>query len=86
MTGDRKGLELIMTLVLRSIRIPVICACLSMLANTAGHAADERCGQLVQLNAKYRGVVLTPEQKDMKGQMIAWYKENCGRRSRVADR
>ena len=41
---------------------------------------------MVQLNAKYRGVALTPEQKDMKVQMVAWYKENCGRRSRSAER
>jgi hypothetical protein len=42
--------------------------------------ADERCGQLVRLNKQYRGVALTDEQKQLKVQLVAWYKENCGRR------
>jgi hypothetical protein len=42
--------------------------------------ADERCGQLVRLNKQYRGVALTSEQKQLKVQLVAWYKENCGRR------
>jgi hypothetical protein len=48
--------------------------------------ADERCGQLVQLNRQYRGVALTDEQKRIKVQLVAWYKENCGRRLRSARR
>jgi hypothetical protein len=48
--------------------------------------ADERCGQLVQLNRQYRGVALTDEQKRLKVQLVAWYKENCGRRLRSARR
>jgi hypothetical protein len=42
--------------------------------------ADERCGQLVRLNKQYRGVALTDEQKQLKVQLVAWYKENCGRK------
>jgi hypothetical protein len=48
--------------------------------------ADERCGQLVRLNRQYRGVALTDEQKRIKVQLVAWYKENCGRRLRSARR
>jgi hypothetical protein len=48
--------------------------------------ADERCGQLVRLNKQYRGVALTDEQKQLKVQLVAWYKENCGRRLRLARR
>lgn len=55
------------------------------LASTAGFA-DERCAQLVALNKQYRGVALTDEQKGLKVQLVAWYKENCGRRNRIANR
>jgi hypothetical protein len=48
--------------------------------------ADERCGQLVRLNKQYRGVALTDEQKQLKVQLVAWYKENCGRGLRSARR
>jgi hypothetical protein len=48
------------------------------LASTAAFA-DERCGQLVALNKQYAGVALTGEQKDIKVQLVAWYKANCGR-------
>jgi hypothetical protein len=48
------------------------------LASTAAFA-DERCGQLVALNKQYAGVALTSEQKDIKVQLVAWYKTNCGR-------
>jgi hypothetical protein len=48
------------------------------LASTAAFA-DERCGQLVALNKQYAGVALTREQKDIKVQLVAWYKANCAR-------
>jgi len=44
--------------------------------------ADERCAQLVALSKQYAGVRLTDEQKAIKVKMVAWYKENCGRRIR----
>jgi len=46
---------------------------------SAASFADERCGQLLALNKQYAGVVLTREQKDIKVQLVAWYKANCGR-------
>ena len=46
-------------------------------AATAGFA-DERCGQLVALNKQYAGVKLTDDQKQIKVQLVAWYKANCG--------
>ena len=79
-------MELSMTSFLRSIRIPLMSAILSFCAVTAASAASEQCAQLVQLNAKYRGVTLTAEQKSIKVQMVAWYKENCGHRNRTANR
>jgi uncharacterized protein YeaC (DUF1315 family) len=65
----------------------VLCAGLLLsLVSTAGFAADERCAQLVALNKQYRGVALTDEQKDLKVQLVAWYRENCGRGHRIANR
>jgi hypothetical protein len=65
-----------------SLRLTTYTLCAGLLlsfASTAGHAADERCGQLVALNKQYRGVALTDEQQALKVQLVAWYKENCGR-------
>jgi hypothetical protein len=45
--------------------------------------ADERCRQLEQLNRQYAGVQLTSTQKHLKRQMVAWYKQNCGRTRRA---
>jgi len=56
---------------------PALCGLLLSLASTAGFA-DERCGQLVALNKQYAGVKLTDEQKQIKVQLVAWYKANCG--------
>jgi len=65
---------------------PVFCAGLLLsLASTHGFA-DERCAQLVSLNKQYRGVALTDEQKQLKVQLVAWYKENCGSGRRSASR
>jgi hypothetical protein len=56
----------------------VLCAGLFLsLAATSGFA-DERCGQLVALNKQYAGVKLSDEQKQIKVQLVAWYKANCG--------
>jgi hypothetical protein len=66
---------------------PVLCAGLLLsFASTAGFAADERCAQLVALNKQYRGVALTDEQQSLKVQLVSWYKENCGRGHRIANR
>jgi hypothetical protein len=66
---------------------PALCAgLLFSFAATAAFAADERCDQLVALDKQYRGVALTSEQKQMKVQMVAWYKENCGPRVRSVRR
>lgn len=55
------------------------------LASTAAFA-DERCAQLVALNKQYAGVALTSEQKNIKVQLVAWYKANCGRNVRSVRR
>jgi hypothetical protein len=44
--------------------------------------ADERCAQLVALSKEYAGVRLTDEQKAIKVKLVAWYKQNCGKRIR----
>lgn len=46
---------------------------------SASAFADEHCAQLVALNRQYAGVALTREQKEIKVQLVAWYKANCGR-------
>jgi hypothetical protein len=68
-----------MTFLLRVTAYTLCAGLLLSFASTAGQAADERCGRLVALNKQYRGVALTDEQKTMKVQLVAWYKENCGR-------
>src|SRR6186997_1690909 len=63
---------------LRRFAAPALCAGLFLsVASTTGFA-DERCGQLVALNKQYAGVKLTDEQKQIKVQLVTWYKANCG--------
>jgi hypothetical protein len=67
-----------MSFAVRRFAAPALCAGLFLsVASTAGFA-DERCGQLVALNKQYAGVKLTTEQQQIKVQLVAWYKENCG--------
>jgi len=55
-------------------------------AMTQAHAQDDRCRQLVALNKQYRGVTLTADQKQLKVQMVAWYKENCAQNHKFRSR
>ncbi len=65
----------------------ILCAGFFLSFAPTARAADERCGQLVALNKQYRGVALTDEQKNLKVQLVAWYRENCGGRGhRIANR
>jgi hypothetical protein len=62
----------------------LLCAGLFLtIAPTTG-LADERCRQLEALNQQYAGVQLTSTQKQLKSQLVAWYKQNC-RLSRSAE-
>ena len=73
-----------MSFVVRRFAAPALCAGLVLsLAATTGFA-DERCGQLVALNKQYAGVQLTSEQKQIKVQLVAWYKANCAGAGRRA--
>jgi hypothetical protein len=58
----------------------LVCAGLLLSFTSVGALADERCRQLEALNRQYAGVTLTSYQKDMKRQLVAWYKTNCGAR------
>ena len=60
------------------VAAPALCAALVLSVASTASFADERCGQLVALNKQYAGVKLTDEQKQLKVQLVAWYKENCG--------
>ena len=62
---------------LRSACVLSIGVLLSLASSAA--SADERCAQLVALNKQYAGVALTREQKEIKVQLVAWYRANCGR-------
>ena len=62
---------------IRRFAAPALCGVFLSLASTAGFA-DERCGQLVALDKQYAGVKLTDEQKQIKIQLVTWYKANCG--------
>jgi hypothetical protein len=64
---------------LRRSAAAALCAGLFLSLASASASADERCGQLVALNKQYAGVKLTDDQKQIKVQLVAWYKENCGR-------
>ena len=55
----------------------VTCAGLFLSVATTAALADARCAQLVALNKQYAGVRLTSEQKQIKVQLVAWYKANC---------
>ena len=56
--------------------------CVALFLTFAPNAAraDERCQQLEALNNQYAGVALTSAQKQLKRQLVAWYKQNCGSR------
>ena len=47
-------------------------------------SADERCAQLEALHTKYAAVQLTPDQKELKAKLVAWYMVHC-RGHQVAD-
>ena len=65
---------------------PLLCAGLFLAIATTGAPAQEgQCAQLVALEMQYRGVALTPAQKAVKAQLLSWYRENCGRRNRIAN-
>jgi hypothetical protein len=67
-------------MVLSSIALvrPALCAGLLLCAAaTTASASDERCQQLVALNNQYKGVTLTTSQKQIKVQLVSWYKANC---------
>jgi uncharacterized protein YeaC (DUF1315 family) len=67
-----------MVLTLTALVRPALCAGLLLAAAaTSASAADERCQQLVALNKQYKGVALTSDQKELKVQLVAWYKSNC---------
>jgi len=57
----------------------MLCAGLFLCLTPSAGFADERCAQLVALRNQYAGVVLTEEQKQIKFQLVAWYRANCGR-------
>ncbi len=65
---------------------PVLCAGILLSVGSTAGFADERCSQLVALNKQYAGVALTNDQKVIKGQLVSWYKVNCGRENRTANR
>ncbi len=56
---------------------PVLCAGLFLAVAATTASADERCQQLVALNQQYKGVALTSDQKQLKVQLVVWYKANC---------
>jgi hypothetical protein len=58
---------------------PVLCAGLFLTVAASTASADERCQQLVALNNQYKGVELTAAQKQIKVQLVSWYKSNCGK-------
>ena len=69
----------------RSSALLLCAGMLVSIAPTVGFA-DERCSQLVALNKQYAGAALTSEQQALKARMVSWYKANCGRGTRTANR
>jgi hypothetical protein len=64
--------------------LPLCAGLLLTIASSTGAVADYRCAQLEALNRQYAGVQLTSAQKQIKVQLVAWYKKNC-RAIRSAD-
>jgi hypothetical protein len=62
----------------------LLCAGLFLTVVSTAALADDRCQQLVALNQQYAGVQLTSMQKQLKSQLVAWYRQNC-RPTRSAD-
>ena len=54
-----------------------LCAGLFLAVASTAVLADERCKQLEALNQQYAGVQLTNAQKQLKSQLVAWYRQNC---------
>jgi hypothetical protein len=69
---------------LRAVRVllPLLGAGMLLALASTASLADERCAQLVALSKQYAGVTLTDEQKEIKVKLVAWYKANCGGRTR----
>jgi hypothetical protein len=61
-------------------------ACAGLLLSMASTvaAANDNCLRLEALDRQYRGVALTPDQKTLKRQLVAWYKKNCGHSRRAS--
>ena len=55
----------------------LLCAGLFLTVASTAALADDRCQQLVALNQQYAGVQLTSTQKQLKNQLVAWYRQNC---------
>ena len=70
--------EALMVLSSTTLLRPVLCAGLFLAVAATTAPADERCQQLVALNQQYKGVALTSDQKQLKVQLVSWYKANCG--------
>jgi hypothetical protein len=71
--------EALMVLSSTALIRPVLCAGLFLAVAATTASADERCQQLVALNQQYKGVALTDDQKQIKVQLVSWYKANCGK-------
>jgi uncharacterized protein YeaC (DUF1315 family) len=64
------------------VLLPVLSAGMLLSLTATASVADERCAQLVALSKQYAGVTLTDEQKELKVKLVAWYKANCGGKTR----
>jgi hypothetical protein len=64
----------------------ILCAGMFLSVASTFAAAQDNCQRLEALDRQYRGVALTPDQKVLKRRLVAWYRQNCGHRSRRASR
>jgi hypothetical protein len=64
----------------------VMCACLLVGITSTIAIADDNCQRLEALDRQYRGVALTSSQKQVKRQLVAWYRKNCGHSRRASAR
>ena len=69
-------MDLTLTVFVRHSR-RLLCAGLFLTVGSNAALADDRCEQLVVLNQQYAGVQLTITQKQLKSQLVAWYRQNC---------
>lgn len=66
----------------RSAIVVIATSFLIAMSGTAALSNESNCRRLEDLARQYAGVQLTSEQKQLKRRLVAWYNDNCNKRTR----